>query len=142
MTPKQQLDLFLDKFTPQIATLARAALAHLRRKFPRAVIMIYDNYSALAIGFGPTERPSEAAFSIVLYPKWVRLFFLEGVALPDPAKRLEGTGKQVRSVVLEGVKVLEEPAIARLLEIAAANAGMPSGEGPPGKMMVRAISLK
>jgi hypothetical protein len=37
----------------------------------------------------------------VLYPRWVRFFFLEGVAIDDPEGRLEGTGNQVRSIRLD-----------------------------------------
>jgi hypothetical protein len=40
------------------------ALAKMRARLPGAVELVYDNYNALAIGFGPTERTSEAVFSI------------------------------------------------------------------------------
>jgi len=40
--------------------------------------MVYDNYNALVIGFGPNDRPSLAIFSIVLFPRWVTLCFLQG----------------------------------------------------------------
>jgi len=69
----------------------------MRKKFPRAEVMVYYNY-ALAIGFGPSERASDAVFSIVLYPRWVNLFFLQGAGLPDPHKLLKGSGKLVRSI--------------------------------------------
>ena len=74
--PEIQLDAFLDKYTPAVATLARACLAKMRARLPGAVQLVYDNYNALAIGFGPSERASEAIFSIALYPRWVTLFFL------------------------------------------------------------------
>ena len=54
-------------------------------------------------------------FSLVLYPRWVRFFFLEGVAIDDPEQRLEGTGSQVRSIRLdERAAVLDDPYVARL----------------------------
>ena len=84
--PEIQLDAFLDKYTPPVATLARACLAKMRARLPGAVQLVYDNYNALAIGFGPSERASEAIFSIALYPRWVTLFFLQGAALPDPRR--------------------------------------------------------
>jgi len=58
--------------------------------------MVYDNYNALVIGFGPTERPSEAILSIVLYPRDVSLGFLQGAKLADPKKLLQGRGNQVQ----------------------------------------------
>jgi hypothetical protein len=36
--------------------------------------LVYDNYNALAIGFGQTERVSDVIFSIAVYPRWVGLF--------------------------------------------------------------------
>ena len=78
MTAEEQLGRFIAKFTPEIAALAESALAKMRKRFPTALQLVYDNYNALAIGFGPTERPSDAIFSIALYPKRVSLCFLQG----------------------------------------------------------------
>ena len=50
---------FLDAYTPEIAAIAREALAKLRKRLPHAIEMVYDNYNALACGFGPDERVSE-----------------------------------------------------------------------------------
>ena len=66
-SPEAQLDRFIDKYTPAIAAHARAALVRMRQLLPGAVQLVYDNYNALAIGFGPSERASEAIFSIALY---------------------------------------------------------------------------
>src|ERR1022692_2413575 len=97
-SPESQLDRFLDKYTPAVATLARACLAKMRARLPGAVQLVYDNYNALAIGFGPSERASEAIFSIALYPRWVTLFFLQGAGLPDPRRLLKGSGKVVPAI--------------------------------------------
>ncbi len=48
----------------------------MRRKYPRATVLVYDNYNALAIGFAPTERASDAVISIALFPKRELLFSL------------------------------------------------------------------
>src|SRR5688572_16302910 len=58
--PKAQLEAFIAKFTPDVAAAARQALAKTRMLVPGAVELAYDNYNALAIGFGPTERASDA----------------------------------------------------------------------------------
>ena len=76
-TPRQQLARFLGKYDRAIAASARAALACLRRRIPGAQMLVYDNYNALAVGFGPSERASEAVLSIAVYPRWVTLFFLK-----------------------------------------------------------------
>ena len=85
--------------------------------------MVYDNFNALAIGFVPRERPSEAVFSLVLYAQCVNLFFLQGNALPDPAKRLRGSGNRVRSIRLETVATLDEPEIRELIHACGAEEG-------------------
>jgi len=70
-SPAQQWARSIGKYAPEIGTLARAAIARLRRQLPGAVELVYDNYNALVIGFGPSERASEAVVSIALYPRCV-----------------------------------------------------------------------
>src|SRR5260221_14120972 len=109
-SPAQQLRAFIARYEPEIGAAARSALATMRKRLPGAIQLVYDNYNALAIGFGPTERASEAIFSIALYPRWVSLFFLQGARLADPQKLLKGRGTKVRHIVLEDVAGLDEPA--------------------------------
>ena len=93
--------------------------------------MVYERRQSLPIGFAPAERGS-AIFSIVLYPRWVRFFFLEGVALEDPEKRLEGGGSQVRSILVdERAEILEDPYIVALITqaVEVARADLMRGEG-------------
>ena len=78
MTARQQLDSFIAKYSPEVASVARQAFRWMRKKFPRATVLVYDNYNALAIGFGPSERASDAVFSIAVFPRWTNLFFLQG----------------------------------------------------------------
>ena len=122
MTAKQQLDSFIAKYSPGVALVARQAFRWMRKKFPHAEVLVYDNYNALAIGFSPTERASDAVFSIALFPRWVNLFFLQGAGLPDPNKLLKGTGKQARSIRLESIEVLDEPAVLALIDAEAGTA--------------------
>jgi len=112
-SPAKQLASFIQKFTPEIAALAKAVLAKMRTRYPTAVELVYDNYNALAIGFGPTERASEAIFSIAVFPKWISLFFLQAqkasTPLPDPEKRLQGSGNVVKHIRLASAATLDEP---------------------------------
>ena len=55
MTAKQQLDKFLAKYERGVVSTARGALAIVRKRLPGAVEIVYDNYNALAIGFGPSD---------------------------------------------------------------------------------------
>src|SRR3981081_2754442 len=98
--PETQLAGFLAKYTPEIAALAKDIRAKMRKRLPGAFELVYDNYNALAIGFGPSERTSDAIFSIALFPRWVSLCFLQGAGLLDPHKLLKGKGKQARHIVV------------------------------------------
>src|ERR1700743_3492210 len=115
-SPSKQLASFLAKFTPEVATLAKAILAKMRARYPTALELVYDNYNALAIGFGPTERPSEAIFSIAVFPRWVSLFFLQAKGLPDPEKKLQGGGSVAKHIRLPLPAMLDEPAVRALMQ--------------------------
>lgn len=142
VTPRAQLDQFIDKYSPEVAKHARATFAAMRRRLPAAHVLVYDNYNALAIGFGPTQRTSEIVFSLALYPRWVSLFFARGKGLPDPHKRLRGGGSAVRHVVLEGAKTLDEPAIRELMTQALQRAGSTLSKGKRGALIIKSISAK
>jgi hypothetical protein len=141
-TPKQELDGFLSKFTPETASLARKILLKMRSRLPGAHELVYDNYNALAIGFGPTERASDAIFSIAVFPRWVSLFFLQGANLKDPAKLLKGGGKRVRHIVLEDEATLDRPAVHALMKQALGRAPKPLDMKARGRRIIKSISAK
>jgi hypothetical protein len=141
-SPEQELARFIAKFTPEIAALARAIRARMRRLYPTALELVYDNYNALAIGFGPTERPSEAIFSIAVFPRWVSLFFLQAKGLPDPEKTLRGNGRVARHIVLPSTATLDEPAVRTLMQEAAARAVVPLDPHGKHRLIVKSVSAK
>jgi hypothetical protein len=141
-TPGAALDGFIDKYSPEIARQARAAFAKMRRLLPAATVLVYDNYNALAIGFGPGERTSDIVFSLVLYPRWVSLFFAKGVGLPDPHRRLKGSGSVVRHIVLETTDVLDDPQVRALMQHALERAGTNLDVGQPGPIVIKSVSAK
>jgi hypothetical protein len=85
-TAASDLNRFIARYTPNIAKLARGALARMRKRLPTAHQLVYDNYNTCAIGFSATERASDVIFSIALYPQRVSLFFLQAMKsnLQDP----------------------------------------------------------
>jgi hypothetical protein len=114
-SPESQLDGFLDKYTPDIA---RNCLARMRARLPGATQLVFDNYNALVMGFGPSGKPSDAIFSIVIYPRYVSLSFLQGASVPDPKKLLKGTGSVARHIRLELASDLDKPAIRQVMTAA------------------------
>ncbi|HEY2531937.1 MAG TPA: hypothetical protein VGJ20_29085 [Xanthobacteraceae bacterium] len=96
----------------------------------------------MAIGFGPSEKSSEAIFSIAVFPRWVSLFFLQGATLPDPDKVLQGSGTQVRHIVLSDLKILEQPAVKKLMALALKSAKKPLDSGQRRRLIIKSISAK
>jgi hypothetical protein len=142
MTPTQELDAFIRRFTPEIAALTRKALVKMRKLTPGALELVYDNYNALAIGFCPTERAGDGIFSIAVYPRLVRVFFLQGKRLPDPTKRLQGSGSVVRSIPLESVHVLDEPDIRALVDGALERAKIRLDPKQRRRTIIKSVSAK
>src|SRR3954464_3785885 len=120
-----QLDSFIDKFTPEVAALTRALLAKAKARIPAATIMVYDNYNALAIGFGPNDRAGQAILSLAVMPRWVTLCFLWGVHLPDPHGLLNGSGSRVRHLRLMTPEAFDDPRVQALLAEALERADAP-----------------
>jgi hypothetical protein len=143
MNPEAQLSLLIKKFSPDIAALARSVLVKMRARLPGAIELVYDNYNALAIGFAPTERPSDAIFSIAIYPRWVSLFLLQWAPdLPDPAGLLKGAGKRTRHIVLTNAGKLDEPAVLTLMTHALRRARVHLNPSTSGRLVIRSISAK
>src|SRR5277367_120792 len=144
---ERQLDSFLEKYDPEVAAFAGRALAKMRKLVPGAIEMVYDNYNWLVIGFSPSERPSEAIFSLVLPPGRVTLCFLQGAGLPDPAKRLQGKGNVVRNIRLYNLgepdeRVLDDPDVLDLMNVALNRAKVPMLAKARRKPIIRSVSAK
>jgi hypothetical protein len=135
-----QLEGFLAEFLPEVADLGRAARARLRALFPDAVELVYDNYNALVIGFGPSEKPSEAPLSLALVPRWVDLCFLQGAGLPDPDGLLQGSGSVARHIKIRRAEELDAPAVQALLRHAAERGGLTGGAAQGPRLVIRSIS--
>ena len=141
MDAQSQLDTFMARYSPAVATDARQALAFLGQRLPTATRLVYDNYNALVIGFGASEKVGDIILSIALYPLWVSLFFLRGVDLADPHGLLEGKGTQVRGVRLDPISRLETAEVGAFIDVAVANAS-PLPTGGKGPLIIKSVSAK
>jgi hypothetical protein len=137
-----QLDGFLDKYTPEVAALARALLAKMKARLPGAQILVYDNYNALAVGFGPSDKAGQAILSLAVMPRWVTLCFLWGVGLPDPHGLLKGDGSRVRHLRLHTAEAIEAPEVEALVAAALARADRPLDAAEPQRLLIKSISAK
>jgi hypothetical protein len=139
---QRQLDSFLAKFSPEVEKLARALLAKMRRRLPGATLMVYDNYNALAIGFGSSDKVSKAVLSLAVYPRWVNLFFLHAAGLDDPQGLLRGEGNKVRHIRMSSAEPLDDPAIEALIAQALARSDPPFDTAAEQRLIVKSVLEK
>ena len=137
-----QLAGFLAKYSPEIEALAKAARAKLRAQLSGAIELVYDNYNALAIGYAPSEKASDAIFSIALYPRWVSLFFLQAKGLRHPDGLLRGSGRVVRHIVLRRPDDLDLPAVRDLMQQALEMAKVGLDPQGPRRLIIKSVSAK
>jgi hypothetical protein len=142
MTAQAQLDGFIDKFTPEIAALTRALYAKAVVQLPGAIIPVYDNYNALAIGFGATDRVRDVIFSLAIMPRWVTLCFTWGTRLDDPQGLLRGSGNQVRHIRLHTPEAWDAPEVQALVAQALDRADRPIDPAATGGLVIKSISAK
>jgi hypothetical protein len=131
------------KFDPVNARRIRAVRATLRRRFPTAYELVYDNYNFFVIGYCATERPSSCIVSLVASANGVSLSFYRGADVPDPEHVLEGSGKQNRFIRLHGgADEFSRPEVARVINLAEALAPYPMRGSGRIASIVRSVSAK
>lgn len=141
-TPARQLAAFLRKYEPGVAALARGTLARLRKRLPGAFELVYENYNALAIAFSPSEKSSAAIFSVAVYPRWVSLFFAQGVRLPDPKRLLMGGGNRMRHMVLTSPSDIQSPDVEALISAALEMAIERINPARRRQLIIKAVAAK
>ena len=139
---KEQLAAFLAKFTPEIAAQAEVILRSMRKLYPSALELVYDNYNFLAIGYSATERPSDCIVCLAANAKGVGLSFYYGATLPDPHKILLGSGNQNRFIRLESAATLARTEVQELIEAAVRQAKTPLPVAGRGYTVIKSISAK
>jgi len=125
-----------------MAASIRAARKKMRSLLPHAVEMVYDNYNFFVIGYGPSDKTSEAVFSLAAQAKGITLFFLQGAKLPDPDAILKGSGKVVRSMRLESPADLDAPAVRAIFNLALQRATVPIGPKSAHRLIIKSVSAK
>jgi hypothetical protein len=137
-----ELDGFLAKFEPEVAAQAHSLVGKMRERIPGAQVLVYDNYNALAIGFGPSDKAGQAVLSLAVFPKWVTLCFLRGKGLPDPAGLLRGEGSRVRHVRLDPPGRWDLPEVQALISEALARSEPPFDPAAEPRLIIKSVSAK
>jgi hypothetical protein len=142
MNAEAQIETFIARYSDEVAAQVRAARLAMRARLPGAVELVYDNYNALAIGYGANDKVGGIVFSIAAYPRWISLFFAQGVGLDDPTGRLKGEGSQVRHIVLTDLRLLDTPDVRALMDQALARADPPIDPAAPPRTLVKSVSAR
>ena len=109
--PPSALIKFLKPYDREIRDLALELRALVLEEMGPCYENIYDAYSAVAIGYGTSERLSDGIFHIAVYPRGVNLGFNEGATLDDPKGILLGSGNRIRHLTIKTVDDLKRPEV-------------------------------
>ena len=137
-----ELSTLIDKFAPAHLRLIGAMRRWLRKRLPTAheVVYEYRNLGAVVISFSPNEHGYEGVLGIRASADGVMLFFNRAKELPDPAKLLQGSGNQMRSINVDGASTLARPEVARLIDEAIARNQVPFSSAGRGSVVIRSTS--
>jgi len=127
---------FLRPYKPEIRELALQLRALVLEEMAPCYENIYDAYSAVAIGYGTSDRLRDGIFHIAVYSKQVNLGFNDGASLADPQGILLGAGNQIRHLTIKTPDDLARPEIRAYLKRARKFALVEAkklGEPPPQK---------
>jgi hypothetical protein len=130
------------RFAPAHQRLIGATRRWLRKRLPTAHEVVYEYSGFFVISCSPNERGYDGVLAIRASADGVRLYFTRGKELPDPAKLLNGSGKQTRWIHLEGASTVARPAVARLIEEAIARNPVPFARAGRGPVIIRSVSAK
>lgn len=139
---EDQLRMLIAKLAPAHQRLIGAMRRRLRERLPTAHELVYEYRGFFVISYSPTERGYEGVLGIRASADGVRLFFNRGTELPDPAKLLQGSGNQARSIDVEGASTLARPEVARLIDEAIARNPVPFARAGRGSVVIRSTSVK
>jgi len=137
-----QLRGLIARFAPAHQRLIGTMRRWLRKRLPTAHELVYEYHDFFVISYSPNERGYEGVLAIRASANGVELYFNRGKELPDPAKLLRGSGKQTRSMHMEGASTLARPAVARLIDYAIARNRVPFARIGRGPVVVRSVSAK
>jgi hypothetical protein len=137
-----QLRGLMARFAPAHRRLIGTMRRWLRKRLPTAHEIVYEYYDFFVISYSPNEHGYEGVLAIRASANGVELYFNRGKELPDPEKLLRGSGKQTRSIHMEGASTLARPAVARLIDEAIARNRAPFARTGRGPVVIRPVSAR
>lgn len=102
---------------PEAQELARKLRKLIQNILPGAGEKIQPGWGVA--DYYPGGQKGRGYLSIGPQKKYVNLYFMNGVDLPDPAGLLEGAGKRMRHVKIKTEEDLSNPVLVELIRAAA-----------------------
>src|SRR5262245_10108451 len=124
------------RFAPAHLRLIGAMRRSLRKRLPTAYEVVYEYREWFAISYSPNDHGYEGVLGIRASADGAKLFFNRCKELPDPARLLQGSGGQVRSIDVEGASTLARPEVARLIDEAVARNPVPFASAGRGSVVM------
>ena len=112
--PKALLE-FLQAYDPAVRDLALKVRSVVLDEMAPCHENIYDAYSAVALGYGPTDRLRDGVCHVAVYSGHVNIGFNRGTAMHDPAGILHGSGKWIRHITIKTSADLAQQPIQQYL---------------------------
>jgi hypothetical protein len=114
VVPSAIFQMFAARPAP-VQKLALSARQLLLATLPGAVEIPDEKASIVGYGFGRGYKDMVA--TLILSNAGIKIGFVQGVSLPDPASLLEGKGKVHRHVAVTTQQQLRRPEVKQLLEV-------------------------
>lgn len=121
--PKALLE-FLEPFDRPIRDLALATRSLVLEEMAPCAENMYDAYSAVALGYGSTDRLKDGVIHVAVYAGHVNIGFNHGAELDNEKGLLQGTGRRVRHITIKSTAELRNPAVRKYLRAAYQLSGM------------------
>jgi hypothetical protein len=122
MTETDPAAELLEKATPEARPLIEQTRAVITTVMPQATEQVHMGWGV--INYLAGSKVSDMVVAIAPHWTYINIQFADGVDLPDPAHKLEGTGKRMRHVKIRDTEDLADPDVRNLLHEAARFRGM------------------
>ena len=144
MAPKASNDLlkFLIPFPAEVQETTLWLRGFVWDLLPDSNELIYDNYDALVIGFGTSDKASDGYCSVAVYAKYVNFGLLRGSEISDPDNLLSGEGSLYRKMAVKNKEDFPKPYMKKLLKEAYENSllRLKGKQSLKGKVIIKSIS--
>ncbi|MFO0937556.1 MAG: hypothetical protein U0798_13680 [Gemmataceae bacterium] len=135
-----ELRKLITTYAPTHEAFILALRRWFRKRLPTVHEVVYEYRDFIVLSYSPNGNGYDGVIGIHAGEKGIKLFFNHAQDLPDPAKILEGSGKQTRSLPLAGMATMKRPEVVRLVDEALIRNRIPFEAEGRGSIMIRSTT--